>query len=210
MKVDYQKLTDEQLVDAYQQGSKEAGELLFGRYKDMVRKKCKSMYLVGGDHDDLIQEGMIGLLEAVHDYAPDYGASFATFASMCINRNLITAIAAANRQKNQILNEAYSFYEPGNVGEDGECGILMDNLEDVTHKNPETTVLEQQELREWLDLVPKILSKFEYQVFVLYLGGMDYVEIARDLEKSPKSIDNALHRIKKKLQNYPQEQYDEA
>ena len=156
--MDFNKCSDETLIDIYRKGDEAAIEVLFERYKDIVRKKAKAMYLAGGDSDDLIQEGMIGLYKAVRDYDDTKEAAFKTFASMCINRQLINAVAVSNRKKYIPLNTYVSFKKK-----------LFDRL-----------------------------SSFEKQVLQLYMEDNDYRQIAMLLGKTPKSIDNAIQRIRAK------------
>ena len=166
--MDFNKCSDETLIDIYRKGDEAAIEVLFERYKDIVRKKAKAMYLAGGDSDDLIQEGMIGLYKAVRDYDDTKEAAFKTFASMCINRQLINAVAVSNRKKNIPLNTYVSFDMPAYPDEDNETR-LVDRL-----------------------------SSFEKQVLQLYMEDNDYRQIAMLLGKTPKSIDNAIQRIRAK------------
>ena len=189
--------SDETLVDMYKNGDKDAIEELFERYKNLVRKKAKAMYLAGGDSDDLIQEGMIGLYKAVRDYTKEREASFATFASMCINRQIMTAVEASNRNKNLPLNSYVSFDLPVNEDEDNDVK-LVEILHSQVDQNPENLFIDKENAADMEEKLLKLLSPFEKEVFELYMQDKDYRQIAKDLNKSSKSIDNAIQRIKAK------------
>lgn len=190
--------SDEELIVLYRTGSEKAIEVIFERYKNLVRKKAKAMFLAGGDNDDLIQEGMIGLYKAVRDYKAEKEASFATFASMCINRQMITAVTASNRKKNVPLNTYVSFDTPAGTGEDTDMR-LVDILQPETEQDPEKLFIDKEHTEDLQTRLYKMLSKFETQVLNLYIEGMDYIQIAEELGKQPKSIDNALQRIRSKV-----------
>ena len=179
---------DEELIDMYRAGDEQAIEYIFERYKYIVRKKAKAMFLAGGDSDDLIQEGMIGLYKAVRDYDKQKDASFMTFAGMCINRQILNAVTASNRKKNTPLNTYVSFDEPVNPEDDSQVK-LVDVLKSDKEQNPES--LE--------DKLYSVLSDFEKNVLELYMSGKDYIAIAQMLDKPPKSIDNAIQRIRNKV-----------
>lgn len=198
----YKELSDEQLIEAYHRGAEEACEELLDRYKNLVRKKAKAMYIAGGDSDDLIQEGMIGLYKAIRDYDAEKTASFLTFASMCINRQMCTAVSTANRKKHNPLNSYVSFYAPieGEGNEDGET-TLSDVLISEQEQNPEELYINQESAQSMENRLFHTLSEYERQVVTYFMQGEGYVEIASRMGKSPKSIDNALQRIKNKLLN---------
>ncbi len=198
----YLGLSDEALIEQYGAGDEQACEELLERYKNLVRKKAKAMYIAGGDSDDLIQEGMIGLYKAIRDYEDDKQASFMTFASMCINRQMCTAVTRANRQKHSPLNTYVSFYAPI-AGNDDELGdvTLSDVLISEKNQNPEELFIGKETADSMESRLYEALSDFERQVAGYYMRGEGYVEIAARLGKSPKSIDNALQRIKSKLSN---------
>lgn len=199
--MDFQKCSDEELIYIYRGGEEPAIEVIFERYKNLVRKKAKAMYLAGGDNDDLIQEGMIGLYKAARDFESDRDASFATFASMCINRQLMTAVTTSNRKKNTPLNTYVSFDMPANLDED--TGVkLVDVLQPSTEQNPEKLFLDKEHTALLEQKLEKELSPFEKIVLDLYLEGKDYLMIARELEKPAKSIDNALQRIRSKVAKF--------
>ena len=195
--MDFEGCSDETLIDIYRVGNEAAIEVLFERYKNLVKKKAKAMYLAGGDSDDLIQEGMIGLYKAVRDFDESREASFKTFASMCINRQLITAVAASNRKKNMPLNTYVSFDLPAYTDVDNEMR-LVDVLKPETEQNPEKLLIDREYTEDFKEKLFESLSNFEKQVLKLYIEDKDYREIARIMNKTPKSIDNALQRIRSK------------
>lgn len=195
--MDFEGCSDETLIDIYRVGNEAAIEVLFERYKNLVKKKAKAMYLAGGDSDDLIQEGMIGLYKAVRDFDESREASFKTFASMCINRQLITAVAASNRKKNMPLNTYVSFDLPAYTDEDNEM-LLVDVLKPETEQNPEKLLIDREYTEDFKEKLFESLSNFEKQVLKLYIEDKDYREIAHIMNKTPKSIDNALQRIRSK------------
>ncbi len=195
--MDYQSCSDEMLIDMYRVGDRFAIDVLFERYKNLVRKKAKAMYLAGGDSDDLIQEGMIGLYKAVRDYDDSKEATFATFASLCINRQMISAVTAYNRKKNTPLNSYLSFDLPANTDDENEMR-LVDVLKTDDDSDPESMYIDREYTLLLKEHLMKSLSPFEKQVIELYLEGNDYREIANILDKPPKAIDNALQRIRTK------------
>lgn len=187
----YGDYTDEELLTMLQQGNKEIEEYLIDKYKSLVRKKAHAMYLMGGETDDLIQEGMIGLFKAVRDYQVDRNASFVTFANLCIDRQIYNAIQISNRQKHQPLNSYVSLSEDG---EDptSEHASLWQN-------SPETIIIDQENAKIMKERIQEFLSPLENQVLDMYLDGKGYMEIAQLLDKPPKSIDNALQRVRGKV-----------
>lgn len=195
--MDFNKCSDETLIDIYRKGDEAAIEVLFERYKDIVRKKAKAMYLAGGDSDDLIQEGMIGLYKAVRDYDDTKEAAFKTFASMCINRQLINAVTVSNRKKNMPLNTYVSFDMPAYPDEDNETR-LVDILKPESEQNPEKLFIDREYSDSFKKKLFDRLSNFEKQVLQLYMEDNDYRQIAMLLGKTPKSIDNAIQRIRAK------------
>ncbi len=195
--MDFNKCSDETLIDIYRKGDEASIEVLFERYKDIVRKKAKAMYLAGGDSDDLIQEGMIGLYKAVRDYDDTKEAAFKTFASMCINRQLINAVAVSNRKKNIPLNTYVSFDMPAYPDEDNETR-LVDILKPESEQNPEKLFIDREYSDSFKKKLFDRLSSFEKQVLQLYMEDNDYRQIAMLLGKTPKSIDNAIQRIRAK------------
>ncbi len=190
----YDKMTAEQLIANLRSGEKEITDYIMDKYKFLVRKKAKAMYLLGGDNDDLIQEGMIGLFKAVRDYDEKQETSFHSFAELCISRQMYTAIEASKRQKHIPLNSYVSLYE-----EDDEQP-LIDTIQAVKESNPEELFLNKEYLEMIEGELKKNLSDLENRVLYLHLQGEDYQTIARLLDKSSKSIDNALQRIKGKTE----------
>lgn len=194
----YESLTDEELITLFRDGDQEAMEMLLNKYKEMVLRKAKSMYILGGDSDDLIQEGMLGLFKAVRDYDCGRDASFRTFAQLCVTRQLYTAVKASSRKKHLPLNTAISLSRP--MREDGEEEEeFLDCLEADASSNPEVYLIGQEEMERLEEKIEKELSAFEKQVLELHLTGMGYVEIAHVLNRDEKSTDNALQRIRTKL-----------
>ena len=193
-----QGLKDEELIKLYRDGNEDAIDIIFERYKYLVRKKAKAMYIAGGDNDDLIQEGMIGLYNAVRDYNEDRQASFATFAGMCINRHMMSAVTASNRKKNIPLNSYVSFDAPAD-GDEQSGTKLVEVLKPDNEQNPEYMFIDREHTRLLEDKIISALSVYEKKVLDMYLEGKDYIEIAKELNKQPKSVDNAIQRIRIKV-----------
>ena len=193
-----QGLKDEELIKLYRDGNEDAIDIIFERYKYLVRKKAKAMYIAGGDNDDLIQEGMIGLYKAVRDYNEDRQASFATFAGMCINRHMMSAVTASNRKKNIPLNSYVSFDAPAD-GDEQSGTRLVEVLKPDNEQNPEYMFIDREHTRLLEDKIVSALSVYEKKVLDMYLEGKDYIEIAKELNKQPKSVDNAIQRIRIKV-----------
>lgn len=182
-------VSDEELIMRFRAGETSIEDYLMEKYKGLVRQKARAMFLIGGDTDDLIQEGMIGLFKAVRDFQPGREAAFATFAGVCIDRQLYSAIQSSNRQKHIPLNSYVSL----NQEEEGSP------IWELSVENPESIVIDQENARDLQQKFMGFLSPMERKVLDLYLRGEGYVEIARILNKSPKSIDNALQRIRSKI-----------
>ena len=201
----YKIAKDEELVLMAQNGDEAAQEYLLDKYKSLVRAKSRAYFLIGADSEDIIQEGMIGLYKAVRDYNEEKNASFRSFAELCVNRQMITAIKAATRQKHQPLNSYVSLNKP--VYEEESEQTYMDFLQSDSSAllNPETLLIGQENKHFLEDQMVKNLSSFETRVLVLYLQGRSYFEIAHVLDKPEKSIDNALQRVKKKLEKFLEE-----
>ena len=201
----YEQKKDEELVLMAQNGDEAAQEYLLDKYKSLVRAKSRAYFLIGADSEDLIQEGMIGLYKAVRDYNEEKNASFRSFAELCINRQMITAIKAATRQKHQPLNSYVSLNKP--VYEEESEQTYMDFLQSSSSAllNPEALLIGQENKSFLENQMVKNLSSFETRVLVLYLQGRSYFEIAHVLDKPEKSIDNALQRVKKKLEKFLEE-----
>ena len=168
------------------------------KYKSMVRKKARAMYLLGGENEDLIQEGMIGLIKAVRDYNPEQGASFQSFAELCVSRQMYSAIEASKRKKHLPLNSYVSLYESGDAEGNDKKTPLIDMIEPVRENDPETLYFSREYTEAFVEQLKEQLSPLENHVLYLHLVGTDYRTIAEILEKSPKSIDNALQRIRTK------------
>lgn len=189
-------LSDEELVLMVRKGHSDYMDYLLEKYKPLVKSRAASKFLKGGDPDDLIQEGMIGLYKAVRDYDPqnERGASFFTFAQLCIDRQLLKAIEASARQKRSALNEAISYEEEE-----------LENYSAGREENPEQIFLDQENADEKIGRILDVLSRTEKVVFNLMLRGYSYREIAEIMDRSPKSIDNAIQRIRKKTSQIPDE-----
>ena len=187
----YDGIKDEELISRFKNGESEILDYLMEKYKNMVRKKARTMFLIGGENDDLIQEGMIGLFKAVRDYQPDRDAAFQTFASISVDRQIYNAIQSSNRQKHQPLNSYISLSE-----QDGEN---EEHLGDNWGENPESIIIDQENVQDLEQEITATLSPMENQVLEYYLAGNGYGEIAWIMGKTPKSIDNALQRIRTKI-----------
>lgn len=197
----YNKLTDEQIIRCIKDGDQDAVDFLMDKYKDVVRKKAKALFLIGGEKEDLIQEGMIGLYKAIRDFQMDKDHSFYAFADLCISRQIYSAINASWRKKNLPLNTYISLYAPvnGTNEEYDENPPLVDTMFHDREQNPELLVIDKENTSLIEDKLFQKLSTMEKQVLELYMEDLKYLEIAKRLNKEPKSIDNALQRIKTKL-----------
>ncbi len=193
---EYNNISDEELIALYREsGKSDIMDYLLNKYKQLVRKRANSLYLIGGDNEDLVQEGMIGLYKAIRDYDASREASFYTFAALCINRQTAKAIEAANRGKNQPLNESISLdAESGSEG-----SVIYENLL-MQMASPETIYIDQESEAHLRASISAKLSSYERKVLSLYLEGYTYVQIADELSKSAKSVDNAIQRIKGKVE----------
>ena len=189
----YEAFSDEELIEKLRQGEDDITDYILEKYKPLVRKKTNAMYLIGGETEDLIQEGMIGLFKAIRDYKPDKDASFYHFAELCINRQLYSALEASNRKKHQPLNSYISLSEQEHP--DAVAAELLVDKE----SGPEQTVIEQEVWEEYKKRLAQKLSRMENQVLQYYLDGNHYIQIAEMMGKSTKSIDNALQRIRQKI-----------
>ena len=195
----YDKVTDEQLIRDFRNGDREIMDHLMMKYKAMVRKKARAMYLFGGENEDLIQEGMIGLFKAVRDYDCGRDASFYTFADLCISRQMYTAVQASKRLKHSPLNSYVSLYERSSEGTDNEEKNLIEALAARTQMSPEELFLDKERVEDLERAIETELSSFEKQVLDLYLTGMSYTQIAKVLGRDEKSTDNALQRLKSNI-----------
>lgn len=190
----YEKYTDEKLIEMLRKGEDDVMEYILEKYKPLVRKKTNAMYLIGGESDDLIQEGMIGLFKAIRDYDDTKEATFFYFAQLCIKRQLASALEASNRKKHIPLNNYVSF-----SSDENDNGAALEATISQGVESPEQMVLEQEKVIEFKEQIRAKLSKMEKEVLNLYLEGYNYTQIAKIMEKTPKSIDNALQRIRQKI-----------
>ncbi|MDF2944304.1 MAG: hypothetical protein K0S01_3162 [Herbinix sp.] len=197
----YEMFTDEEIVNRIQLGDQPAIDYLLEKYKYLVRSKAKALFLIGGDKDDLIQEGMIGLYKAIRDYQSGKDNSFFNFADLCISRQIYSAIKASNRKKNIPLNTYISLYTPayGENSDAEEKEALVDIIHQKFVSNPEELVIDKENTSMIEYELVRRLSDLEKQVLNLYMQDLKYIKIAEVLGKEPKTIDNALTRIKTKL-----------
>lgn len=196
----YDRMTDEQLLCDYKNGNQEIMDYLMVKYKSMVRKKARAMYLLGGENEDLIQEGMIGLIKAVRDFDVTQKTSFSSFAELCVSRQIYSAIEASNRKKHLPLNSYVSLYEDSEQVGEGRSLPLIDTIESSKENDPEVLYFGKEYTEAFAEQLKELLSPLENHVLYLHLMGTDYRTIAELLGKSPKSVDNALQRIKTKAQ----------
>jgi RNA polymerase sporulation-specific sigma factor len=193
----WELMTDEEIVILAKDDT-EALEFLLEKYKNYVKMKARSYFLIGADNEDVVQEGMIGLYKAIRDFNPDKLASFKAFAELCITRQMITAIKTATRQKHIPLNSYVSLNKP--VYEESSERLLMDVLSSDTLSNPEDLFIGQEDYVRIEEQIQKLLSGFEREVLTLYLQGLSYQEISVLVKRHVKSVDNALQRVKRKLE----------
>ena len=196
----YDRMTDEQLLCDYKNGNQEIMDYLMVKYKSMVRKKARAMYLLRGENEDLIQEGMIGLIKAVRDFDVTQKTSFSSFAELCVSRQMYSAIEASNRKKHLPLNSYISLYEDSEQEGEGRSLPLIDTIESSKENDPEVLYFGKEYTEAFAEQLKELLSPLENHVLYLHLMGTDYRTIAELLGKSPKSVDNALQRIKTKAQ----------
>lgn len=196
---EYAQISDEALIDRLRQGEEPIVDYICDKYKNLVRSQAKSMFLLGADKEDLIQEGMIGLFKAVRDYDRKKDASFYTFAQLCISRQMYTAVQAAKRQKHQPLNTYVSLDFHSTSQGEKETDTFSPQMLQQTGSNPEEMVLDRERITDLEKKIETQLSEFEKQVLDLYLTGMSYTEIARVLGREEKATDNALQRLKAKI-----------
>ena len=191
----YAEMSDAQLIQMFRRGEAPVIDYLMEKYKYLVRKKANALFLLGGDSEDLIQEGMIGLFKAIRDYDEEE-SSFFSFAELCINRQLYTAIEAAARKKHRPLN---SYVSLSGAGAEGENAAFQGERA-ANDLNPEQMVIDRENMEDVLERIRASLSRMEKRVFEYYLEGMNYRQIAAIMGKSEKSVDNSLQRIKQKAQ----------
>jgi RNA polymerase sigma-H factor len=196
----YDDMLDEEIVLFAKNGDIRAQEYLINKYKNFVRAKARSYFLIGADKDDIVQEGMIGLYKAIRDFRPDKLSSFRAFAELCITRQIITAIKTATRQKHIPLNSYVSLNKP--IYDEESDRTLLDILSGARVSDPEELVISREELLTIESKIGEVLSSLEWEVLKSYLDGRSYQEIACDLDRHAKSIDNALQRVKRKLEKY--------
>ena len=200
---DFDSMTDEQVVVLAQETDSPALEYLLNKYKNFVRTKARSYFLIGADHEDIVQEGMIGLYKSIRDYKEEKLSSFRAFAELCITRQIITAIKTATRQKHIPLNSYISLNKP--IYEEDSDRTLLDVITEEGMSNPEEMIIDREDLSVIEGKIGQMLSDLEKEVLVRYMEGKSYVEIASEMGRHVKSIDNALQRIKRKLLEYLEE-----
>ncbi|HHX01106.1 MAG TPA: RNA polymerase sporulation sigma factor SigH [Firmicutes bacterium] len=197
---DYDTMNDEEVVEHARNSNDVALEYLINKYRNFVRAKARSYFLIGADREDIIQEGMIGLYKAIRDFRPDKLASFRAFAELCITRQIITAIKTATRQKHIPLNSYVSLNRP--IYDEESDRTLLDIISGSKVTDPEELVISKEEFNDIENKMSEFLSDLEWKVLMFYLEGKSYQEIANDLSRHVKSIDNALQRVKRKLERY--------
>ena len=193
-------MTDEEIVALAQAGDGAALEFLLNKYKNFVRTKARSYFLIGADHEDIVQEGMIGLYKAIRDFKSEKLTSFRAFAELCVTRQIITAIKTATRQKHIPLNSYVSLNKP--IYDEESDRTLLDVISEEVPSDPEAMLIDREDLSFIEGRIGEMLSDLEKQVLVLYMEGKSYVEISQAMGRHVKSVDNALQRIKRKLQKY--------
>ena len=201
-------LTDEEVISRIKENcSNIALDYLINKYRNFVRAKARSYFLIGADREDIVQEGMIGLYKAIRDFRNDRLSSFRAFAELCVTRQIITAIKTATRQKHIPLNSYISLNKP--IYDEDSDRTLLDILPGARVSNPEELVISQEEFVDIEEKMEEILSDLEWRVLMSYLDGKSYQEIAVDLHRQVKSIDNALQRVKRKLEKYMESRGDD-
>ena len=196
----FEGMTDEQIVKLAQASDGMALEFLLNKYKNFVRSKARSYFLIGADHEDIVQEGMIGLYKAIRDFKEEKLSSFRAFAELCITRQIITAIKTATRQKHIPLNSYVSLNKP--IYDDESDRTLLDVITEGWVSNPEDMLINQEDIGAIEGRIGEMLSSLEKQALARYLEGKSYQEISDEMGRHVKSIDNALQRVKRKLQKY--------
>ncbi|WP_412096014.1 RNA polymerase sporulation sigma factor SigH [Bacillus sp. PS06] len=196
----YERLEDEEVVELVHSGESDALDYLINKYKNFVRAKARSYFLIGADREDIVQEGMIGLYKAIRDFKEDKLTSFKAFAELCITRQIITAIKTATRQKHIPLNSYVSLDKP--IYDEESDRTLMDVISGAKVMDPEELIINQEKFDDIEIKMAELLSDLERKVLALYLDGRSYQEISEDLNRHVKSIDNALQRVKRKLERY--------
>jgi len=194
----FEGCVDEEIVMEAKAGNSRAQEYIISKYENFVKAKAKSYFLIGADKEDIYQEGMIGLYKAIRDFKPDKLSSFKAFAELCVTRQIITAIKTATRQKHIPLNTYVSLNKP--IYDEESDRTLLDILSEAKVANPEELIISREELKHIQNEIGEVLSDLEMEVLMSYLDGKSYQEIACDLDRHAKSIDNALQRVKRKLE----------
>ena len=194
----YKEMLDEEIVSQAKTGDSRAQEYLINKYENFVKSKAKSYFLIGADKEDIYQEGMIGLYKAIRDFKPDKLSSFKAFAELCVTRQIITAIKTATRQKHIPLNTYISLNKP--IYDEESDRTLMDILSEARVADPEELIISREEINHIQTEIGEVLSDLEMEVLMSYIDGKSYQEIACDLDRHAKSIDNALQRVKRKLE----------
>ena len=202
-RLDFENMPDEDVVQLAQEADGAALEHLLNKYKNFVRTKARSYFLIGADHEDIVQEGMIGLYKAIRDYRKDKLKSFRAFAELCITRQIITAIKTATRQKHIPLNNYVSLNRP--IYDEESDRTLLDVITEDAPSNPEEVLIDREDYSVIEGRIGEMLSDLEKQVLVRYIEGKSYAEISEEMGRHVKSIDNALQRIKRKLLKYLKE-----
>ena len=201
----YNYLTDEELFDFIRANDREAMDFLISKYRVMVKSKARTYFIIGGDTEDLIQEGMIGLYNAIRDYDKDK-SKFSTFAEICVSRQILTAVKAASRKKHMPLNTYISLNNPVNYDSDDEGASFLDIIKNSSTINQESLIIGEESKNSLIAHIYTSLSKMEKEVLFLYLSGKSYSEIAEITHKNEKSVDNALQRVKKKINDFVERQ----
>jgi len=203
----YEVMCDEEIIELVRAGDPLAEEHLINKYRNFVRAKARSYFLIGADREDIIQEGMIGLFKAIRDFRCDKLSSFRAFAELCVTRQIITAIKTATRQKHIPLNSYVSLNKP--IYDEDSDRTLLDVITGSKITDPEELIISREEFDDIEEKMGEILSSLEWKVLMSYLEGKSYQEIAVDLKRHVKSIDNALQRVKRKLERYLEKRDDE-
>jgi RNA polymerase sporulation-specific sigma factor len=193
----FENMNDEEVLELSRNGDGNATEFILEKYRNFVRGKSRTYFLIGADREDIIQEGMIGLYKAIRDYRPDCGSTFRSFADLCVTRQIITAIKTATRQKHMPLNSYISLNRP--VYDDDNENALLESVVEKHRFDPEEILINKERFIILEKNLISSLSKYESTVLKLYLCGHSYTDIAHELQKTEKSIDNALQRIRKKI-----------
>lgn len=195
--INYEELKDEEVVALAQNGDKQAVDFILNKYKDFVEIRSLPYFMAGGERDDLVQEGLIGLYKAIKSYTDERKANFKTFAEICVVRQMISAVKSSTRKKNSPLNHYISIHVP-----EDEMDTISGKLIDIKNSDPESMLIEKEAADGMQDKINSILSDFEAEVLGYYLSGISYKEIAESIGKPAKAVDNALCRIKKKIEKY--------